>query len=80
MTTTHTPGTWLFKGDEIYIEETGRTLARLAGYGTDADGKLMAAAPQLRAVLQVVSDQLNFKVLDKEIQRIVNDALRLCHD
>lgn len=47
-----TPGPLLFKGDEVYQESTGRTLARLCGYGTPADGALYAAAPDLLLNLQ----------------------------
>lgn len=54
---------WNAKGSEVYDLQTGRTIARTDIGGkdkeTEANAKLIAAAPKLLMALKAVTDQLN---------------------
>jgi len=73
MNTKHTSGTWHAKDGQIYLTETGRTLALITHYDQydeeqEANAKLMAAAPEL---LQMVYDLMNC------IKRLTDSDLEL---
>lgn len=70
MNTKHTQGEWVSKGCEIYNLNTGKTIARTDIGGTDeqteANARLIAAAPELLEALEDILRKMNLLILPTE--------------